>query len=64
MTRMGKNVTKNVIVNVRPVEAVQAQFEQAETYWKLAAKAKRKAAKVAFEDMARECIDKIRGALH
>ena len=45
-------------------EDVQAQFERAEEYWKRARAASRKAEQAAYEDMARECIARIRPALH
>ena len=52
-------------VPIRPSpEEVQAQFEQAEEYWKRAGVARRKAERAAYEDMARECIAIIRPALH
>jgi len=45
-------------------EDVQAQFERAEEYWRMASVATRKAEQAAYEDMARECIASIRPALH
>ncbi len=47
-----------------PPEEVQARFEQAEEYWKRARTATKKAERAAYEDMARECIARIRPALH
>ena len=55
------------MINVQTVPSpddVQAQFERAKEYWNRAKVAKRKAEQAAYEDMARECIDRIRSALH
>jgi hypothetical protein len=53
----------NVLIRPSP-EEVQAQFEQAEKYWKRARVATEKAERAAYEDMARECIASVRPALH
>ena len=55
------------MINVQTVPSpddVQAQFERAKEYWNRAKVAKRKAEQAAYEDMARECIDRVRSALH
>jgi hypothetical protein len=53
-----------ILPSLPSLEFVQARFEQAEEYWNLARRAKKKAERAAYEDMARECIDRIRFALH